>query len=444
MGDYLGVAAANGPGSRVRGAINLAANEHVLFSCRGEILETKFGRSSKPTPRIFVLTRSKFYIVTQHLVQKQVQIAVERAIPLGAIKFISTSTCQDDWFSFGIGSPQEADPLLTCILKTELFTHMQGAMPGGFNLKISDSIEYARKPNKMQLVKVVKDSTMREDFYKSATIHTKQGEPPNSVSRPLPKGKPIPAKPFTKGRLIRPGGPGGRPSKLSNGNRNTKPVNQSFAPAASQVQSRPVPQPAAAAIRSHTRNASSTSSARHVPPPPPPAPPAAPRESQYRVLYDFTGQSANEITIKKDDLITILQKENNGWWLAKTATGQGWAPSAYLKEEAPPPPPAAPVIRPTPPPPPPAASRPNGANGSAVRGKPTPPAPPAKRPAAAGRKPAPPPAPRDSGMSMNGNGGSGENSGRSTPTPSLAGGLAEALRARQSAMQRGRDDEDDW
>ena len=312
MGDYLGVAAANGPGSRVRGAINLAANEHVLFSCRGEILETKFGRSSKPTPRIFVLTRSKFYIVTQQVVQKQLQIAVEKAIPLGAIKFISISTCQDDWFSLGIGSPQEADPLLTCILKTELFTHMQGAMPGGFNLKISDSIEYAKKPNKMQLIKVVKDSTLREDWYKSATIHTKQGEPPNSVSRPLPKGKPIPAKPFTKGRLIRPGGPGGRPSKLSNGNRNTKPVNQSFAPATSQVQSRPVPQPVAAAIPSHTRSTSSTSSARHVPPPPPPQPPAAPREPQYRVLYDFAGQSANEITIKKDDLITILQKENNG------------------------------------------------------------------------------------------------------------------------------------
>lgn len=311
MGDYLGVAAASGPGSRVRAAINLPANEHILFSCRGEILETKFGRSSKPTPRIFVLTRSKFYIVTQQLVQKQVQIAVERSIPLGAIKFVSISNCQDDWFSLGIGSPQEADPLLTCTLKTELFTHMQLAMPGGFNLKISASIEYAKKPNKMQLIKVVKDSTMREDFYKSATIHTKQGEPPNSVSRPLPKGKPIPAKPFTKGRLIRPGGPGGRPSKLSNGNRNTKPINQSFSPAASQVQSRPVPQPAAVAIPSHTRNVSSPSSARHVPPPPP-APPAAPKEPQYRVLYDFVGQSANEITIKKDDLITILQKENNG------------------------------------------------------------------------------------------------------------------------------------
>ena len=308
MGDYLGVAAMSGPGSRVRAAINLPSNENILFSCRGELLETKFGRSSKPMPRILVLTRSKFYIISQQIVQKQVQVAIERSVPLGGIKFVSVSTCRDDWFSLGVGSPQEADPLLVCPLKTELFTHMQIAMPGQFNLKISDSIEYAKKPNKMQLIKVVKDSTMRDDFYKSATIHTTQGEPPNSVSRPMPRGNPIPAKPFTKGRLIRPGGPGGRPSKLSNGTRNTKPVAQTSA----TITPRPVPQPAAAAIPSHTRNTSSVSSARHVPPPPPPAPPATPKEPQYRVLYDFAGQSANEISIVKDELVTILQKENNG------------------------------------------------------------------------------------------------------------------------------------
>ena len=311
MGDYLGVTAATGPGSRVRAAINLAANESVLFSCRGELLETKFGRSSKPMPRILVLTRSKFYIISQQVVQKQVQIAIERAIPLGAIKFVSVSTCRDDWFSLGVGSPQEPDPLLVCPLKTELFTHMHLAMPGGFNLKISDSIEYAKKPNKMTLIKVVKDSTMRDDFYKSATIHTTQGEPPNSVSRPMPKGKPIPAKPFTKGRLIRPGGPGGRPSKLSNGARNTRPVAQSSA----ATQARPVPQPAAVTISNHTRNTSSvssTSSGRHVPPLPPPAPLTAPKELQYRALYDFAGQSANEISVVKDELVTIIQKENNG------------------------------------------------------------------------------------------------------------------------------------
>lgn len=314
MGDYLGVGATSGPGSRIRGAINLAANEAVVFSCRGEILEAKFGRSSKASPRTLVITKSKFYIITQHVVNKQLQTAIERTIPLGAIKFVGTSTCRDDWFSLGIGSPQEADPLLNCVLKTELFTHMQRSMPGGgFNLKISDSIEYAKKPGKMQTIKVVKDSTMKEDYYKSSAIHTSPGEPPDSVSRPMPKGKPIAAKPFTKGRLIQPGGPGGRPSKLSNVTRNTKPVANTYAPVSRERNTEQQPHSTPAPIASHTRNASSTSSSRATPPPPPPpAPPAAPSEPQYRVLYDFAGQSANEITLKAGDLITIVQKENNG------------------------------------------------------------------------------------------------------------------------------------
>lgn len=73
--------------------------------------------------------------------------------------------------------------------------------------------------------------------------------------------------------------------------------------------------PAAVSMANHTRNNPSASSGRSVPPPPPSAPPAAaapPREPQYRVLYDFNGQSANEITMAKDELVTILQKENNG------------------------------------------------------------------------------------------------------------------------------------
>lgn len=441
MGDYLGVNASSGPGARIRNAINLPSNEKAIFSCRGEILETKFGRSSKPSPRILIVTRSKFYIVAQHLVQKQVQVQVEKAIPLGAIKFVGVSTCQDDWFSLGVGSPQEPDPLLNCKLKTELFTHMQASMPAGFNLKIGDAIEYARKPNKMQLVKVLKDSTMREDFYKSGAIHTTQGQPPHSVSAPLPKGKPVAAKPFTKGRLIKPGGPGGRPSRITNNsNRNTTPVARG--PAASAA--RNVPQAPSAlqqSLPSHTRNTSSTTSARVVPPPPPPAPPAAaPRgEPQYRVLYDFTGQSANEITLTKDDLITIVQKENNGWWLAKTPSGQGWAPSAYLKEE----PPAPPPVTTRPPPPPAPKLNGHGGHGNGTASKPKPPAPPAKRPAAGGRKPAPPPpgagVQRDSAIS-------GTESGRSTPTPQGIQGLAEILKARQSAARGGGrgEEEDDW
>jgi len=121
------------------------------------------------------------------------------------------------------------------------------------------------------------------------------------------------------------------------------------------------------------------------------------------------------------DLISVL-----GWWLAKTGAGQAWVPAAYVEEQE-----AAPAPAPRPPPPPPAA------NGAAARAKPAAPQPPAKRPAA-GKKPAGLQA-RDSGMSLNGSEGSRSN----TPTPSLAGSLADALLARKNAMAK-KDDDDDW
>lgn len=316
LGDYLGVNATTGPGSHIRNAVQLSGNEKALFSCRGEVLESKFGRSSKASPRIFIITNSKFYVVAQMLANNQVQIAVERAVPLGAIKFIGASTSRDDWFSLGIGSPQEADPLLNCVLKTELFTQMQRGMPGGFSLKLGDAIEYAKKPGKMQLIKVMKDAPTPVDFYKSGAVHTQAGESPSSSSRPTPKGKPVPPRPITRGKLIKPGGPGGRPSRVTN----TKPAGSTTKRGPASLQTpRPVPTPAAvtSTLPSHTRNQSSTSSAARVPPPPPPAAPPAKvaAKPQAKVLYDFAGQKDNELTVKAGDIIEVVQKENNGKYI---------------------------------------------------------------------------------------------------------------------------------
>ncbi|KAH8906243.1 hypothetical protein BR93DRAFT_928841 [Coniochaeta sp. PMI_546] len=446
LGDYLGINATTGPGSQIRNAVGIGSNEKTVFSCRGEILEAKFGRSSKASPRIIVVTNSKLYIIAQMLHQNQVQIVVERSFPLGHIKFISASTCRDDWFSLGVGSQQEADPLLNCVLKTEMFTQMQRVMPGGFNLKISDSIEYAKKPGKMQLVKVLKDSPTPVDFYKSGAIHTQPGEPPNSVSRPTPKGKPVPPRPITRGKLIRPGGPGGRPARNAHARAQPRPGAASGRavpqPPTAASSARTVQQPMAAtaaasgyAVPSHTRpqahgHAHTASAAARAPPPPPPAAPPAKAKIMAKVLYDFDGQKENEMSIKVGQVIEIVQKENNGWWLARRGEGQAWVPAAYVEEQAPPAPP--PVVAPRPPPPAPPA-----ANGA--RAKPTPPQPPVKRPAA-GRKPVSL-QPRDSGMSLNG----GSDSSRSnTPTPSMGGGLAEALLARKNAMAHKQQQEDDW
>lgn len=78
------------------------------------------------------------YIVLQALVNRQISITSERTIPIASIKFVGASTLKDDWFSLGVSSPQEADPLLNCVFKTEFFTHLKAALPD-MNLKVAES-----------------------------------------------------------------------------------------------------------------------------------------------------------------------------------------------------------------------------------------------------------------------------------------------------------------
>jgi myosin-1 len=419
LGDYLGIGNNGGSGEVIRNAINLSSSEEILFSCRAELLVSKLGRSSKPEPRSIILTRRNVYLVKQALVNRQVQILAERTIPLGVIKYIGASTLKDDWFSIGVGSPQEPDPLVNCIFKTEFFTHLKNATRGSVDLKISPSIEFNKKPGKPAVVKVIKDPAVpRDDVYKSGTIHTGPGEPPNSVSKPTPKGRQVAAKPITKGKLLRPGGPGGGPSKLA-----SRPAQPRPTPAAASHQTRPVPQPVAALSNGTQHGRTQSSSSTRAPPPPPPAAPPAPKEPTYRAVYEFSGQTAGELSLQKGEVILVTQKEGNGWWLASRLdkSASGWAPSAYLEEV---------IDKPAPPPAPPAPPARPLANGG-LRAKPTPPAPPAKRPA--GKKPAPGAEARDSGYS--GSGASSMDPGARDSGGSIAGGLAEALRQRQAAMQ---------
>lgn len=136
LGDYLGIANKGGPGEVIRNSINLSRSEMVLFSCRCEILVSKLGRSSKPEPRILILTKTAIYIVKQALVNRQVQIQAERVINLGALRRVGCTNLKDDWFALNIGSPQEPDPLLHCVFKTEFFTHLMNASRGAIQLNI--------------------------------------------------------------------------------------------------------------------------------------------------------------------------------------------------------------------------------------------------------------------------------------------------------------------
>jgi len=176
-------------------------------------------------------------------------------------------------------------------------------------------IEYNKKPGKLATVKAIKDPAVpRDDVYKSGTIHTGPGEPPDSVSKPTPRPKQVAARPVTKGKLLRPGGP----SKPAAARPTPQPqplpqsTTQSTAAPAAAAQSKVVPQPVAAVAASHTRNESTSSarSAKAPPPPPPAAPPA--KKPTAKVLYDFTSDRSNELSIRAGEIVQIISKEGNG------------------------------------------------------------------------------------------------------------------------------------
>ena len=138
LGDYLGVANKGGFGEVIRGAVNINPADTVYFSCRAEVLVSKFGKSSKPEPRILVVTGKAVYIIRQAIIERRLQIQTERTMSLGSIKSISCSALKDDWFALNVGSAQEPDPLINCIFKTEFFLQMKQATRGAVQVNIAN------------------------------------------------------------------------------------------------------------------------------------------------------------------------------------------------------------------------------------------------------------------------------------------------------------------
>ncbi|KAK9454893.1 P-loop containing nucleoside triphosphate hydrolase protein [Dipodascopsis uninucleata] len=438
MADYLGVGNSGGQGEFIRQGANISAKELIHFSCRGEQLIAKLGRTSVRMPRVIILTSKALYVVSETVINRQLVIHTERAIPLDQISSIGMSNLRDDWFSVNANSHTEPDPLLWCVLKTELVTRLKMVKPK-MPLNIGPVVEYNKKPGKKAAVKFQKDPTIpRDDVYKSGVVRVPPGEPASSVSRPNPRKKNTkPARPVGEGKLLRRGGgnaPAGyqlsqsaatptvvpvstsapvssRPSTVSkppppavpqrnsalpstNGHYQSTPnaavsaavaattaARKAAPPPPSQKRlssSRPIParpehtshhvkQPSNATPVAAASAATATpalidtkpKTQERVQPPPPPPPPqtaqaAAPAEPTFKALFDFQAQGSNQLSIKKDEIVIVIHKEGNGWWLAKKpgSSVEGWTPAAYLEEVK-----TSTSAIPPPPPPPPSAQQ---------------------------------------------------------------------------------------
>ncbi|CAG8462906.1 1750_t:CDS:10 [Ambispora leptoticha] len=322
MGDYLGVASQSG--EALRNVCNIGVNEIVAFSSKIQLLVSRLGRSSKPSPRQLVLTEKNIYIVISTLEKQLLKMNVERMIPLNTITGIGLSNLRDDWVVLHLNNPTKelGDPIFSCYFKTEFVVHLlQRTAQARITVKIENQIEFTKKLNKTAQIKFVKDETIKkDDVYKSHTVSVPSGEPPNTGNPTKPKAPTINRPPS----IVESVKPARSPSTRSSVN--IKSPN-------SQVQSPP---------------------GRLPPPPPPktPPPPPKPAHPTFKAIYDFNSTDSGELSFVKDDILQIVEKDDNGWWLAKKDGKQGWVPSNYLEEiveQTPPPPPTLPSRRPLPP-----------------------------------------------------------------------------------------------
>ncbi|RKP06216.1 P-loop containing nucleoside triphosphate hydrolase protein, partial [Thamnocephalis sphaerospora] len=353
FGDYLEVGGNDENGKAIRSICGIT-NEVVAFSSRAQVLAARALRSSKPSPRILVLTSSAIYVVITKLENKLPVMRVERKISLGGIRGVSMSPLQDDTLVVHLkNTAEETDLVLFVPFKTEFVAHILQRTGGAITVEVQPQVTYVKKAGgKTATLKFVKNETVvHGEAYKSHLVSVATGQPAHSVSDPPCRRNEPPPRPITTGKLLRAGGPG-RPGQA-------KP---------SPKPSPPVPTATATAPAPPVPTAVATSPPQMRPPPPPPSaalppPPAPPVEPQYEVTYDFDAQDESEISLRKGSRVEIVEKNEEGWWLVKHDGKEGWAPSTYLKEMKQTPRPAPPARRPMPvpptataPSPPPAAS----------------------------------------------------------------------------------------
>ena len=138
MGDYLDLNGDSALGSQLKsecglvgasGISNVNGNgtksslaESVAFSSRIQLLVSKFGRSSKPSPRFLVVVsrsisfglgfsdvnktgKAVHIIVTNVSKEGSPQMVLERKVPLVTIKSIAMSSLRDDWIVSDVFMP---------------------------------------------------------------------------------------------------------------------------------------------------------------------------------------------------------------------------------------------------------------------------------------------------------------------------------------------------
>ena len=55
------------------------------------------------------------------------------------------------------------------------------------------------------------------------------------------------------------------------------------------------------------------------------------QNTRYQAMYTYICQEKNEITINEGDIVEVVKRSSNGWWLLVSNNQLGWGPSNFLQ-----------------------------------------------------------------------------------------------------------------
>lgn len=94
--------------------------------------------------------------------------------------------------------------------------------------------------------------------------------------------------------------------------------------------------PSAASIQSTGSTSTAATNPAGVAPPAARRPPSPPARRKRRALYDFAGETTDELTFTAGSVITVLEEVDEGWWLGELDGQRGIFPVNYTESVSPP------------------------------------------------------------------------------------------------------------
>jgi len=302
----------------------------------------RINRRLKPERRDFLVSVEAIYLVMRASKVGKNFYKMTRRVPLNQVTSCSLSTIQDNFVVIHVSGE---DICIECSHKTEMLAVMleyREKLNGSkFPLNFNDSISYNVPGGDNRQLRFQMGSGNKAVLKKKAKALTISiGPGAGKDADTAPKGLQRPMGGGGGGRGIGMGGGGG--GAVGGGGGGGAAYQQ---PAAAATQS--YAQPAGAAAGNYGQAAGGAAAAMAAamagrgggggggapqPVRPQPAAAAAPAQPRARALYDYSGQTADELSFREGDIIVVHKKDPGGWWEGELNGQRGWIPANYVQE----------------------------------------------------------------------------------------------------------------